>query len=370
MKVLHIGHSKGWRGGENQVRLLVEGLIYEYSDIENYIAYPNGALAIDRLSGMGSGILEFSSPKILSVSTLYRLISFCQLHHIDILHAHSARAHSLAYFTKFFISKIKVVVHRRVDSRIKKSFFTRKKYLSNKIDAFIAISDKTRNSLVSYDVDEQRLFLVKDGIPSQDYTFTSKHLAKNHLIDSLGWDAELPLIGFVAALDHSKNPLLFVDLVFQLKQRGIKVNTVMAGTGKMQATVKNAIESLDLSENIQLLGFVDQVQDVFHALDIFVLPSRHEGLGTVLLEASLAECVVVASDVGGISEVVKHQQTGLLAESGSVETFVQAMQYILENPSVADQMKNNAKQFVTENFKIKTVVAKTRDVYMSVCAKN
>lgn len=366
MNILHIGHSKGWRGGENQARLLIEMLTQEFSDIKNYIAYPCQSQIIERLSGVVSGALEFSSSKILNFRDLYHLIKFCRLHHIDILHAHSARAHSLAYFAKFFIPEIKVVVHRRVDNRIKKSYFTRKKYLSEKIDAFLAVSDKTYAMLESYGVVLNSIALVKDGIPLQRYNFPEKKSAKNNLIHGRNWLYEEPLVGFVSAMDHQKNPLLFVEMISRLRSDGVFCNAVMAGTGKEIKAVNDAIIARGLSGNIKLLGFVDNVQDVFQGIDIFVLPSRNEGLGTVLLEAALAECVIIASDVGGIGEVVKHQQTGLLAESESVESFVQAMKYILKNPMKTEETKSNAKQYVIENFNIEMVVAKTHDVYVNV----
>jgi glycosyltransferase involved in cell wall biosynthesis len=366
MNILHIGHSKGWRGGENQARLLIEGLINSFPEVHNFIAYPKSAQIIQRLEPYVKGVLEFSSTQILSFRALYRLVKFCRLNNIDVLHAHSAKAHSLAYFAKSFLPNLKVVVHRRVDNSIKGSYFTRKKYLSEKIDAWLAVSDKTYAMLESYGVDSERMYLVKDGIPEQKYNFPDKQSAKNNLIQAFGWHQKDMLIGFVSAVDNQKNPLLFVDMIAQLKRDGILCNAVIAGTGKLEEAVKDKITALGLSETIKLLGFVGNVQDIFQGLDVFVLPSRNEGLGTVLLEAALAESVIVASDVGGIGEVVKHKKTGFLASSCDVDTFVESVDYIVQNQDQVNLIKHNAKKYVELNFNLKSVVSKTRDVYLHV----
>ena len=366
MNILHIGHSKGWRGGENQVRLLIEGLVQNFPESRNFIAYPKGAQIIQRLEPSVRAVLTFSSTRILGLSALCKLIDFCRLNNINVLHAHSAKAHSLAYFAKFFLPNIKVVVHRRVENSIKTSYLTRKKYLSKNIDAWFAISDKTYEILENYGIPSNRIFLVKDGIPDQNYNFSGKKSAKNSLIRKYDWNDEDLLIGFVSALDRQKNPSLFIEMVAQLRSKGIRCNAVIAGTGKQEAILNDEIIANGLSENIKLLGFIESVQDVFQGLDVFVLPSRKEGLGTVLLEAALAKCAIVASDVGGIGEVIKHKQTGFLASSDVVSTFVDSVEYIVKNQDHVEVIKKNAIQHVELNFNLQSVVDKTYDTYLGL----
>ncbi len=366
MNILHIGHSKGWRGGENQVRLLIEGLVESFPEASNFIAYPKGAHIFQRLESSIKGALLFSSSRILSVNALYRLVKFCKLNDINVLHAHSAKAHSLAYFAKLFLPSIKLVVHRRVENSIKTSYFTRKKYLSQNIDAWFAISDKTYQMLESYGIHSSRIFLIKDGIPEQTYQFSDKKEAKDNLIKMFGWKVEDPLIGFVSALDSQKNPSLFINMMEQLRNNGIQCNAVIAGTGKQKSILTDEIKARGLSDNVQLLGFVENVHNVFQGIDVLVLPSRKEGLGTVLLEAALAKCSIVASDVGGIGEIVKHRQTGFLATSDEVSTFVDSVRYVLTNPDHADAIKENALQYVELNFNMRAVVDKTYRVYLGL----
>lgn len=364
MKILHIGHSKGWRGGENQAFLLIKGLNISYSKDDHFIAYPNGSEIINRLNIDLEDVLEFSSEKIIGIRSLLGLIKFCKFHQIDILHAHSAKAHSLVFLAKKILPKIKIIVHRRVDIPIKSAYFTRQKYLNRSVDAFIAVSDKTYNVLINYGIDSQRVHLVKDGIAEQQYTFLDKKSAKNDLLKQYAMNVNLPLLGFVSAFDDKKNPLLFVKMFAELKQQGLEFNAVMAGVGKLAQKVQEQIDDLGLSENIQLLGFVENIKDVFQALDIFVLTSQSEGLGTVLLEAALADCAIVASDVGGVSEVVKNQKTGLLTDADSLQSFVEAIHFIVQNPNKIDKMRRVANKLVENDFSMQRVVNQTQDIYI------
>lgn len=363
MNVLHIGHSKGWRGGENQAKLLIESFNDAYPQDVHFIAYPKGAEIIQRLEGHVEGVLRFSSEKIIGIGPLFSLVRFCKTHQITVLHAHSAKAHSLVCMAKRFLPEIKIVVHRRVDIPIKDAYFTRKKYLNHSVDAFIAVSEKTYDVLTAYGIDASRVYLVKDGIPEQLYAHADKKAAKRDLLASLSWDVDLPLVGYVSAFDDKKNPLLFVRMVAELRQQGLVVNAVMAGIGKLEQHVQEEVEALGLSDNIQLLGFVEQIKDVFQALDIFVLTSKSEGLGTVLLEAALAECSIVASNVGGVGEVIKDQKTGLLVSSDSLESFVEAVRFLIQRPNEAFEMKCAAKQFVEDEFSLLRVVDETQAIY-------
>jgi len=124
----------------------------------------------------------------------------------------------------------------------------------------------------------------------------------------------------------------------------------MAGSGKLEDEVLTKIRELDLEDTISYLGFIKNIQDVFQAIDIFVLPSKNEGLGTVLLEAAYAHSSLLASDVGGIGEIVLHEKTGLLAEAGNVQSFTDLAQKLIEEHIFAEQLAKQARKHVEQEF--------------------
>ena len=137
----------------------------------------------------------------------------------------------------------------------------------------------------------------------------------------------------------------------------------MAGDGKLTQTVKNMIEDMGLTSNIKLLGFVNQPELIFPALDVFILPSRNEGLGTVMLEAIAAGTVVVASNVGGISEVILDRQTGRLIEPSNTGAFVDAAVQLLEDAEQRETLAESAQRHVEREFDLKNMTRKTLELY-------
>ena len=366
IKVLHIGHSRKWRGGENQVRLLIQGMQAQQFDVEHYIAYPGGAQMIERIGAQVAAVLKLPSTQPIDPRSVRAVVRFCRQHKIDILDAHSGSAHSLAFYAKFYLPDVTVVVHRRVNFKVKKTYFTRRKYLSDKIDHYVAISAAIRENLIGYDVPAEKISLIKSAVDSSPYQGLSKKASKSSWCQRYGWDSHTPLLGFAAALDPSKDPMLFVQIVKELRQRGCDVNALIAGRGKLEKDLQSEIDRLSLNEHVKLTGFVEQMPELFSAFDIFYLPSRQEGLGTVLLEAIFSECAIIASNVGGIGEIVQHQRTGLLANSGDIIGFADASEELLESESMRDQLKANALAHANQSFSISNLLDNNLNVYQKL----
>ena len=366
IKVLHIGHSRKWRGGENQVRLLIEGLSNQYQDVKCFIAYPKGAIAIDRLQSNVAGILNLPSTRPYDLRSILAIVRYCRDNKIQILNAQSGNAHTLAFYSKLFLPNVKLVVHRRVDNLIKTSWLTKTKYLSTKIDRWIAISSKIAAILDHYGVEKNRISTIKSSVKVELYLDVDKASAKQGYCEKFNWDSKIPIVGFAGALDHQKNPQLFVQIIAELNERGENVNALIAGNGDLLQEVKNEIEIHKLDANVKLLGFIENTRRFFCATDIFLLPSRNEGLGTVLLEAVHAQCVVVAADVGGISEIIIDEQTGLLAAADSKSDFVDAIVKIINDPQQANLFTSCASQHVKDNFELNSMIKRTYGLYQSL----
>lgn len=366
IKVLHIGHSPRWRGGENQVLLLIQTIDGLNVHIDHHLAYPTDAIIFDRVGSQSSGNVILPSGSPIDVRSIIRIIKYCQKNKIDIMHAHSGNAHTLAYYAKLFLPNIKLVVHRRVDNRIRDKYSTRRKFLSNRVDRFVAVSKAIFTIMKSYGIDENKISLVLDSIDNQVYKHYDKKKEKQKVINHFDWDLEVPLIGFISALNHQKNPELFVEIVHSLHKQGVAFNAVIAGDGKQTQSVKNLVERYGLNNCVKMLGFVKDVKPLFSALDIFVLPSRNEGLGTVLLEASSANAAIVASNVGGISEVVINEKTGLLVEPESCEPYVEAVKKLIEDQKYRNYLTEEAQSHVEKYFSLGEMALKTAELYRKI----
>jgi len=366
IRVLHIGHSRKWRGGENQVRLLLEGLAKRFADVECHIAYPDGAIAVTRLQANVAGVLSLPSTRPYDPRSISAIVQYCKQNQIHILNAQSGNAHTLAFYSKLFLLKTKVVVHRRVDNSIKTSWFSKTKYLSKKIDRWIAISSKIASILENYGVEKNRISTIKSSVDVSSFVNLDKQAAKQTFCDQYHWDIQMPIVGFVGAVDSQKNPQLFVRVIAKLIDQDQKVNALIAGDGKLFNEIAAEVDRLNLTKNVKLLGFVENTIDVFSAIDIFFLPSRNEGLGTVLMEAVHAECSIVAADVGGISEIIINEKTGLLVSTDTEKDCITAINQIINDPGKAALYRENASEHVKENFDLNSMIERTYLLYKSL----
>ncbi len=370
LKVLHVGHSRKWRGGENQIRLLIEELNRQNHASQHYLAFPENAVIFERLIGLVEAGIDLPSSSSADPRAIWAIRKACKEHAIDVLHAHSSKAHTLALLVKKTMPSLKLVVHRRVDNEIKSRAGTRRKYLDKHIDSFICVSEKIQGMLLEYGVRANKINLVLDSIDTLPYEGLVKANEKAALCAQHGLDPHLPLIGFVSALEHQKNPELFIAALSELKKAKFKFNAIVAGTGSKHEVVDDLIQSYGLKSNVVMLGFIKNVPPIFSALDVFVLPSRNEGLGTVLLEAMAAETAVVAANVGGIGEVVIHKETGLLINNLTPDDFAQAIQKVIDDKTLNQGLIDSALAHTNRKFNLSAMAQQTAACYQSLFSVN
>ena len=366
IKVLHIGHSAKWRGGENQVRLLIERMNELDLGVEHHLAFPQKAIIFERLQKQVNGYIQLPSNKPMDPRSVFQIARYCKHNNIQIIHAHSGNSHTVGFLVKKLVPSLKFIVHRRVDNHIRKKLTSRKKYLTKEVDQFIGISNAIVSILKNYGVDEKKITFIPSSVDDKPYRTLDKGNAKLKLTTKYGLDKNKPLIGFISALENQKNPELFIEILNELNTNGKNYGAIIAGSGRKSEKIALLIEKYNLSKNVKMLGFVENVNEIFSALDIFVLPSRNEGLGTVLLEASLAKAALVAADVGGISEVVIENKTGRLIESTQLKEFESAISSLIDNDAEKNKLINNAYEHVNSMFSLNKMAENTYKVYKKV----
>ena len=163
------------------------------------------------------------------------------------------------------------------------------------------------------------------------------------------------IITNISAIEHIKGIDTILQAVALLRQREIEV--VFAHIGGLRSntleqqqyadSLKQMVVDLDIKDNVVWLGRRSDVQDILPMADVYIHPSRSEGLGSVLLEASVAGLPLVGSIVGGIPEIVQHQLNGLLVEADNAEQLADAIEQVLT-------LKNNygerARKMVYQHF--------------------
>lgn len=174
--------------------------------------------------------------------------------------------------------------------------------------------------------------------------------------------ADALVVGWAGRLDPEKNCLLFIEAASMVHTRLPYVRFVVAGDGEEHAVVRERAGTLGLADFIRFLGNRNDMPDVMAAFDVFVLSSRNEGFGRVLVEAMAAGAVPVATRVGGTVDVIEDTVSGLLVQPGDPGALADAVCLLLEDEELRSRLRENGRK-QAERFTIHAMVQKFEDLY-------
>jgi glycosyltransferase involved in cell wall biosynthesis len=359
LRVLHLITEKTWRGGENQVRFLLE---HSPEEIEWHVAAPEGSMAASRLKGL-SQISFLETKGFALMRSVLELNRYCTAHGIDIIDCQTSKAHSIGLCLKWLDKTRKLVVHRRVDFMPSKNRFSRKKYMSPLVDRYIAISDAIAAILCDYGISANKITTVHSAVDDSSFKDIDKAQAKAALCKELGINPAIPLISNVAYHTEQKGQETLIKALGILKTQNQPFQCLLAGSGHLTPGLKELSTQLGLSDSVHFLGIRNDVAKILAASDIFAFPSNKEGLGTSLLDASHAGCAIAASNVGGIPEIVIQGQTGLLSPVKDEVVFAENLSTLINDQDFARSLAKRAKEHVQKNFSVQTMAAGNVKVY-------
>lgn len=169
-------------------------------------------------------------------------------------------------------------------------------------------------------------------------------------------------VGFVGKIGPNKNPHLLLDAVAALREQGVRAHALFVGPfadARFEDSFRARARELDLADQFTFTGFTDDVVAQFGQMDVFVLPSRHEGMPGALAEALAAGLPAVVSDVGQMGEHVRAAQAGFVVQA-EVESVVGAL-LELQDPEVRQRFGRNAREYGDQHFTAAGVAATVRD---------
>ncbi len=207
-----------------------------------------------------------------------------------------------------------------------------------------------------------RLHLVHNGVP--DFPRVSKEEARAAFITrapELAAYSKLLLMN--AELHPNKGVSTAIRALAELSVRDKDIALVVCGEGEERDALRNLAGELEVADRVFLLGFVQGARQYLTAADIFLLPSRKEGLPLALLEAGLASLPVIASKVGGIPEVLTDHVSGLFMPRSNTHILAQSIHHLLEHPDEGARMGAALRNKVLTDFSERAMVRNTLAMY-------
>lgn len=175
-----------------------------------------------------------------------------------------------------------------------------------------------------------------------------------------------PVIGFVGRLSHEKGPDRFVELAIQLCRRHPELSAVMLGEGPMRTELAARIAACGLQEKILLAGYQAQMDGWLRSLDVLVLSSRTEGTPMVLLEAMQVGTPIASFAVGGIPDVLCHEDSALLSPADDLSCLTLQVERLLLDPALRQRLIMRAQQVQLGRYHLPSQAEHWRQLYCRV----
>ncbi len=271
----------------------------------------------------------------------------------NIIHAQTSKAQSLAVLTKPF-HKTPIVYSRRVNFAIQ-SGLSRWKYRFT--DQVIAISDAIKRTLTAAGIYHVQTITSIVEPPSVDSEQAARFITEN------GWQNK-KIIATVAALTFEKDPHTLINSIAYLKFLRQDFIFLHFGDGNLQADVAEQIKKLALCDYYHLLGHRENVEAFYPLMDVFILTSKQEGLGSSILDAFMHHVPVVATRAGGIVETVGTH--GLLCDIGDSHCLAQSINLLLENADLRCQLTEQAHATALQKHSSETVTQAYLQVFQQL----
>lgn len=363
MKILHISSPKTWRGGEQQLLYLAEEL--RVLGFQQLIMCPfNSAVhqyCLKKHIGHITYFKRFSANPMVG----FRVAQTCKREKIDMIHVHDSHAHNFAILSAVLTKMdLPIIVSRRVDFPVKDSGMSAYKYNHPQVAKIICVSNAIKEIMEPSIINKSKLAVVHSGIDLKKF---DAYKAEGRLRKEFNIPDDHMIIGNVAALAPHKDYPTFIRTAKRLIEGGLKAKFFAIGDGPLRKETIEAIDEAGMKEHIFLTGFRDDVVQVLPELDVFLITSETEGLGTSILDALCAKVPVVATKAGGIIEIIEHEVNGLLAEVADDESLAKHVLFLSENQEVRQRFVQAGMEKIKQFSKAETA-RKTIEVYSSAFA--
>jgi len=360
MRILHLDTERTWRGGEGQLLHLAEGLSRRGHFC--IVSGPPTSPLLLRASDRGLRVEPVILSSEWSLAAVWTLRGILKRERIQVIHMHSSHASTLGGWAARLAHVPVRVISRRVDFSTQSNPFRKLKYQWG-IDRIIAISEGVKRVLIEDGLDPDRIEVIHSGIDPKPF---DPNLPNAEVRREFGISEKAPVVGCIAHFADHKGHRYLIEAAARVAASIPEVRFLLVGEGELRTAIELQIKDLQLGPNVILTGFRTDIPRLLAAIDIVVLSSHLEGLGTSLLDAMAMARPVVATRVGGIPEIVEEGVTGQLVPPRDPKSLADALINLIRRPGDGRRMGAAGRERMLSEFSAEGMVAGTESIYKKI----
>ncbi len=363
ISVLYLLHQFSFGGTE---RVVVNLLNNSTEDIRNYVCsflpYDNDFLK--NLKNHSGLVVTLNKQTGNDFSIPFKIASFCKKNKIDIVHALGWGTYAEGLIASKFLGKKKKFIYSYRGKTIEDTIhIPKRRVIAQRVFSYFcdAVITNSKVSRKEYSTDiginSENISVIYNGVDTNLFN-PIRSIKVNKKKEGLGIKETELVIGYVARFDPVKgvHNLLkaFSKLPHELQQ---KCKLLLVGDGPERKNIEILSQKLGIEKELVFTGMKKNVSDYLKIMDIYIQPSLFENISNSVLEAMATGLPVVATNVGGINEVLTHGKNGLVVTLGNDREMANAIKILIQNPDYRNMIGSAARKRVLESFSIGKMTA-------------
>jgi len=364
LKILQISSAQSLGGGERHMADLANGLVARGHDV--YAAVRPHSPLIDELKDLRKeNIVKLPLRNSLDAKSARDLAKLVKRNEIEIVHAHMARDYPLAAYAAGTNPGSRLIITRHVLFRLSRLHRITLSKSARVIAVSQAVASQLRADAV---VSPEKISVVLNGIDTARFQAAREKFVRQDFLNAWELPENSLLVGTIGELTPLKGHEDFLRAAVQILRQNLTVYFIIAGVDHSQSNehrirIEHLIEELDLGEHIRLVGWVEDLAQLYCGLDVFVSASHTESFGLVLAEAMASGTPIVATETEGARELIQSGETGVLVPLGDFDRLATAVSDLLKDNHSRSQLATNAQRAAAANFSVERMIAETEQIY-------
>ncbi|HEV8542662.1 MAG TPA: glycosyltransferase [Verrucomicrobiae bacterium] len=356
MRILHTEWSDGWGGQEIRVINEMEGMARRGHEVI-LATRPNCQISeVARRRGIEVVHLPMRSP--LDVRSIFQLRRVLRAKNIEIVNTHSGIDSWIGGIAARIAGAPLLLRTRHLNIPLKRSPIN---FVHSLPDAIITCGEAIRKELIERDgFAPERLVNIATGIDFNRFTPTRSRAEVRETLDLPSGAFVVLMIGILRGVKGHEIALQAMAL---LAKEFPEVVLLLAGNGPMESYLRDKAIAFGVAGRIYFLGFRDDIPDLMAAADMLLLTSKSEGVPQSVTQALGFGLPVVATRVGGVTELIEHERTGILVPPGDPAAVSEAIRSVVEDPQKARARAAAGKAHARANFSLDLMLEKTERLY-------
>jgi len=356
-RIAHSEFSTGWGGQER--RIIAELAGFQRRGHQVWLLAPTQSEIFKRARSAGIPAVDFQAGKFYFPLEIIRFARWLRRNQIQVLNTHSSRDGWLFGIAGRLAHVPFIVRTRHFDVPIANRWLSR--FVFGRLaDHILTTSPKVTEHLKDYfQLPGDRVSTLATGVDTK-YFSPAGEIAK--LVPATPGKTP-PLIGMVSIIRQAKGHATLMEAARILKDGGLAAHYIIVGEGPSRAPVEEKIRELQLDDCVTFAGQRDDIPAVLRALDVLVMPSLHEGIPQVVLQALATRTPVVGSDAGGIPEIIRPGETGRIFPAGDASALAAAIQQTLREAEMTKKMADAGRKLVESNHSLEKMLDDLESIY-------